>query len=288
VRTAAAAGVAAVTVVVAAVLGSPAAAATSTVSCSERGGTIEGERIVGDLVVDGTCVVSRVAVTGTLRISQTGDLVARSSAFKGDVLTAGRAYLDGSVVMGGVVVTDPASASYSTVYLVDSTVRHSVRGHAWNVALERATVEGAITVTARLASKVQDSTVGGWVTLSGGWHELYGSDLARGFTSRDSAGINVCESAVTLDLTVLDAQDYVDVGRFWASSPGDRCGVYGYPGPTSVGGSLALLDVPNPILLDRVEVAGDLRCTGATGLGGLEMTDVVVAGQRTGRCAAGS
>jgi hypothetical protein len=157
-----------------------AAATTGTGSyrCSDFDGRIAHRQLVGDLILDGSCLLEQVHVTGSLLGgADAGPLGLHDSTVDGDVRSTSNINLYGSLVRGGVV-SDAGDGG--GVNIRDSSVRRSVRGQAETLGVFSSGIGGALTFSGTAWSSVWDSSVAGTTTLRGVHGTLFGSTFGSG------------------------------------------------------------------------------------------------------------
>jgi hypothetical protein len=248
--------------------------------CSDLGPAIWETSVDGDLLVDVGCDLWRSSVRGDVTVVAGVELSIGQSGVSGDVRSAGSVWVGGSRIEGDVVL-DGLDTAALEVYPADqeiSTFVGDVTGRATDVRLAGAVVEGAYDVTVRDATRIRDrSRLVGPATARGGRLLVHDATFLGGLTSTGSGDSIMCRATIFGDLRVTGLTDYARLGV-----EGDRmC-------RTSVSGSVVLQDNPHSIDLGRLEVAGDLRCTGNTGPRGITFDPARatrVHGVRTGQCA---
>lgn len=264
------------------------AAAEEPVECEADprwGGGLEHTRIEGDVRAVLWCTIGHTAITGDLYAYSTTYM--SSSTVMGDVY-AGRLNTRGVTVWGDIHL-----AGDSEVFLDQTTVIGSIRGGAGAVTLTDSRVKGAINATFWNAGgyswkglKVRQSQVDGWVNLHRGHHTFAGAVLQRGLTASASHLVRICGSHVADDVTVRWAHGPTVSGSRAFANHWGRCDDTGLvEAPSTVGGSMTLVDNPHSIDLRHLTVAGDLECHGNTGPRGIETSGVTVLGTRSGQCA---
>lgn len=263
--------------VLAGVVAGPAAAETTTTSCSALGDVVEHRKIVGDLSVDSyTCRVDTVTVTGDVVVAASaGDASITSTAIKGDLRVDGYLEIARSTVHGGVLLANGAD-----LYANDTTIHRSLRGDSGRVGLYRVQLDGALNIAGEGWTSVVQSRVGGWVNTQVTVLQLWRSTFDRGLTAKRLHLAIACGVDVAGDVTLTHAADRVAV-----ADTAHRCASDGLPG-LSVGGDLLVVENRHSVTLQNTTVAGDLVCTQNSGpLGVTVADDVVVGGTRTGQCA---
>lgn len=252
------------------------------------GGGIHHARIEGDVRAVSWCTLSHVAITGDLYVDTVTHIA--SSTVMGDVYAGGPLNARGLTVWGGIHMVGDAE-----VFLDQTTVIGSIRGAAGAVTLDHSRVKGAINATFWRAGgyswrglKVTRSQVDGWVNLHRGHHTFAGATFRRGLTASAPHAVRICGSHVEDDVTVRWAHGPTVSGSRAFTSAWGTCDEAGLvEEPSTIGGSMSLVDNPHSILLRHLTVAGDLECHGNTGPRGIDTHDptVTVLGTRSGQCA---
>lgn len=265
--------------------------ATETTVCSypRAQGGVSYTRIEGDLVIDNSCNVYEVVVTGDLVVRADSRAVMTRSTVQGDVRLAAGSSLSAvsSDVWGGVRSDTALSLS-----LNNSTVFRSVRGDVGQVSLVRADVRGALNAafpdpgSMNAGLRVTESTVGGWVNTHGGFLRLYDATFNRGLTASAPSRLVACGTWVADDVTVRWSHGPVEMGVGLLGA--ELCSAeLGYPvsRDNRVHGSMLIVDNPHSIVITDTLITGDLICTGNRGPRGVRAAGATVEGTRHGQCA---
>lgn len=235
-------------------------------------GWLHGATVQGDLVADAGCRAAATTVTGDVVVPPGGSLDGHSLAVHGAVRAEGPVWLWESRVHRDVTLAVPGAGGLT---LAVSWVGGEVRGTAGHALLQASTVLGDVALTAREAVRVRDSVLGGAVDATGGRLLVHRSAVGGDVTSTGALDVLVCDAAVRGGLTVTAVRGWSRVGQEG-----------GAPCRTTVGGDLRVLDNPHSVVLDDLQVGGDLECTGNTGPQLVVRTGrLAAAGTRTGQCA---
>lgn len=232
---------------------------------------VRGVQLRGDLVVDITCRLTDVTVTGDVTSVPGHGLYAHRTTFEGSMHLVSQSNLTESTVLGDVHVDTPVT---DEVGLRASRVGGDVHGSTGSTRLSSSAVIGGYDVTTTSYARFQAGVVGGPVRSSGGRLLVHDAKLADDLLSDGSADVLVCRSTVDGDLTVTGVQGWSRLGV-------ERT----LPCATDVGGSLVLVDNPHSLVVGDVAVAGDLVCSGNTGPQGVTLGEALtVGGARPARC----
>ncbi|QGQ18408.1 hypothetical protein GC089_02985 [Cellulomonas sp. JZ18] len=239
--------------------------------------------VPGDVVVLDGCRLPYTIVLGDMHVLATGGRTSVSQGRVGGdvrVVPGGFLQMTGTDVAGGVVLD---RALYA--WMTDVTVARSVRGTAQWTSLQYSRVHGAVNLatprtTPERRLTLRGTWVGGWVNLHTGRVLAVGLTAARGLTLSWVEHAAVCGSQVAGDVTVRHPRGAVRVG----GRADDGTCVRSSDDPLgAVGGSLLVLDAAKPVVLHRLDVAGDLVCERTPVP--VRTTGLHVAGERRGTCA---
>ncbi|MBB2923744.1 hypothetical protein [Cellulomonas cellasea] len=232
---------------------------------------VRGVQVRGDLVVDTTCRLADVTVTGDVTSVPGAGVFAYRTTFEGSLHLVSQSNLTDSTVLGDVRVETPVTDELG---LSTSRVGGDVVGTAGSTRLSSSAVVGGYDVTTTSFARFQGGVVGGPLRSGGGRLLVHDATMADDLLSDGSADVLVCRSTVDGDLTVTGVQGWSRVGAEGT-----------LPCATVVGGSLVLVDNPHSLVVGDVAVAGDVVCSGNTGPQGVTLGEALtVGGARPARC----